>query len=190
MKIYFIGAWFFILLFTTAPAIAASLLPISLQQLSQRASIIFYAEVSNNQTRKDADSGHIATFTAFEIIELIKGRAEPHHTIKQLGGVDPANNINVLIHGVPTFEIGRRYVVFLPKQSKLGFSSPLGLHQGSFLVTIEDGEKIVSSGRNLSAPSIGKSKHSATLPLATNINKPSQARLNDFINTVRAYNNQ
>lgn len=189
MKTYFIGALFMVNLLSSVPAIAASLLPINLQQLSQHAHLIFYAQVSSNRVDKDKDSGHIATFTNFEVIETIKGTTSNQHSIKQLGGLDQSNNINFRIHGVPKFETGKRYVVFLPEKSKLGFSSPLGLHQGSFSVVTENGEQIVSNGRKLADDTIGKAKNSATVPLAVDINKPSQARLNDFINTVRAYNN-
>ena len=54
-------------------ASATSMLPITLEQLSTRASLIFYARVTSNEVIRDDESGHIATFTEFEIIDLIKG---------------------------------------------------------------------------------------------------------------------
>lgn len=171
--------------------LATSLLPINLEQLSTRASLIFYGTVIANQVKKDVQSGHIATFTEFKVIDLIKGNAAGKHTIKQIGGHLKENNIALRVHGVPEYEIGKHYVIFLPEKSSLGFSSPLGLHQGSFSVSTIDGVQIISNGQNLSTPQQASENNRAlNIPLAVNIDNPSQARLTDFINTVRAYNVQ
>jgi hypothetical protein len=186
----FMKPYFFILLlyFSSLPTSwATSLLPISLEQLSMRASLIFYGSVISNQVKKDEQSGRIATFTEFEIIDLIKGETGERHTIKQIGGYLKETGTTLRIHGVPEFQTGNHYVVFLPKQSNLGFSSPLGLHQGRFSVLTVNGEQVVSNGRNL-ATQPEQSSRSVQLPLAVRADKPSQSRLNDFLNTVRAYN--
>jgi hypothetical protein len=166
---------------------ATSVLPISLEQLSIRAHLIFYGKVIRNEVRIDEQSGRIATFTEFEIIDLIKGKAGRTHTIKQIGGHMKDSNTIVHIHGVPEFVTGSKYVVFLPNKSKLGFSSPLGLQQGSFDVATVNGEQIVSNGRSLTSPSDQVSR-STQVPLAVNASNPSQSRLDDFINVIRAYN--
>ena len=170
-------------------ASATSLLPVSLEQLSTRASIIFYGTVINNQVKKDTQSGHIATFTEFEIIDLIKGNIKTsNYTIKQIGGHLKESKTVLRIHGVPKYQMGNKYVVFLPEKSSLGFSSPLGLHQGSFPVSSINGEQVISNGQGLSSPLQTINNNAVQIPLAVNNNKPSQARLTDFINTVRAYN--
>lgn len=175
-------------------ASATSTLPITLEQLSTRASLIFYGKVVSNQVRKDELSGRIATFTEFEIIDLIKGEAGTKHTIKQIGGYLKESKTALRIHGIPKFQTGNNYVVFLPKKSKLGFSSPLGLHQGSFSVLTIKGEQLVSNGQNLTeqplADPADKNSRSIQVPLAVRADNPSQARLDDFINTVRSYNTQ
>ena len=185
VSFFLIGLAFNLLILPAASA--TSVLPLTLEQLSTRASLIFYAQVTGNEVKKDETNGHIATFTEFEVIDLIKGSAGERHTIKQIGGHHKASNTRLLIHGVPQFHIGKRYVVFLPEESSLGFSSPLGLHQGSFSVQIINNEPIVISGSNLSTqPQSGTA--AIQLPLAVRIEKPTQSRLEDFINTVRAYN--
>jgi hypothetical protein len=173
------------------PAWATTVLPISLEQLSTRASLIFYGSVVSNQVKEDEVSGQIATYTQFKIIDLIKGEAGTTHTIKQLGGTLESRKTSLLVHGVPKFQAGSNYVVFLPKASSLGFCSPLGLHQGRFSVITVNGEQIVTNGKNLSAQqsrSVKAYSSSIQLPLAVSANNPSQSNLNDFINTVRAYN--
>lgn len=166
---------------------ATSVLPVTLEQLSTRASLIFYGTVISNQVQKDSQSGQIVTLTEFEVIELIKGETDTRHTIKQLGGFLKDADIMFKIHGVPEFQIGRQYVLFLPEKSSLGFSSPIGLHQGSFSVQTIDDEKIVSNGRNIASQQ-APSNQKIQIPLATFINNPSRSRLDDFINTVRALN--
>jgi len=187
MKPYFL-IFSLLLYFSSLPTSwATSLLPISLEQLSMRASLIFYGSVISNQVKKDEQSGRIATFTEFGIIDLIKGETGEKHTIKQIGGYLKETGTTLRIHGVPEFQTGNHYVVFLPKQSNLGFSSPLGLHQGRFSVLTVNGEQVVSNGRNL-ATQPEQSSRSVQLPLAVRADKPSQSRLDDFLNTVRAYN--
>ena len=184
-SILFIGsAWL-------SPAWATTVLPISLEQLSTRASLIFYGSVVSNQVKEDEISGQIATYTQFKIIDLIKGEAGTTHTIKQLGGTLESRKTRLLVHGIPKFRAGSNYVVFLPKASRLGFCSPLGLHQGRFSVITVNGEQIVSNGQNLTTQQSRTAKtydRSIQIPLAVSASNPSQSNLNDFINTVRAYN--
>ena len=78
----------FVMIGFTMPASATSLRPITLEQLSTRSNIIFYGEAISNEVKKDSQSGSIATFTQFKILESIKGKAKTFHTIKQIGGSD------------------------------------------------------------------------------------------------------
>ncbi len=187
MRHTFAFLYLIISLLTALPAAATSLLPLSLEQLSTRADLIFYGRVISNEVKNDTQSGQIATFTEFEIIDLIKGKAGNTHTIKQIGGFDKNSNTRLMIRGVPKFISGEEYVVFLPKKSSLGFCSPLGLHQGSFPVATENNEKIIGNGRRL-AEQPNTTYRDVQIPLAVRAGKPSQSRLDDFINTVRAYN--
>jgi len=189
MKILIASLSLIISLLSPLSASATSMLPISMEQLSIRSSLIIYAQAINNEVREDPQSKQIATFTTFKVIEVIKGSAGETHTIKQIGGKLKDSNRTLRIHGVPEFIAGEEYVVFLPEKSSLGFSSPLGLHQGSFTVTTIDGEQVVTNGRNLSAPAPQLNRNSH-IPLAVRADKPSQSRLSDFINTVRSYNTE
>jgi hypothetical protein len=174
--------------FASMPAAwATSTLPISLEQLSNRATLIFYGKVISNEVKRDKQSGRIATFTEFEVIDLVKGKTGNTHTIKQIGGHLQETGTIIRIPGVPEFVTGNDYVVFLPEKSDHGFCSPLGLQQGSFDVVTVNGEQIVDNGHQLAAKS-AHSSGSVQVPLAVNASNPSQARLVDFINTVRAYN--
>ncbi|MBL4711481.1 MAG: hypothetical protein JKX75_03095 [Gammaproteobacteria bacterium] len=191
MKLTLITLSLIISLCNVSAVIATSMLPLSLEQLSTRADLIFYGKVINNQVKQDEQSGAIATYTTFSIIDLIKGNTGDTHTIKQLGGFLKDQNFGMRIHGVPTFQVGNDYIIFLPEKSTLGFSSPLGLHQGSFSVSMDNDELIVSNGRRLNNPPVAKqAKTAIQIPLAVRADKPSQARLDDFVNTVRSHSIQ
>ena len=99
------------------------------------------------------------------------------------------HTLNRLEKGLEKLDDGKTHVVFLPEKSSLGFSSPLGLHQGSFTVTTVGGEQVVSNGQALDQKTLQGAKN-VPLPLAVDPKIRSQARLADFIDTVRAYNAQ
>jgi len=192
MKPYFALLSLLVAVFSMSTVSATSVRPISLEQLSTRATLIFYGQVISNEVLQDTVSGQIATFTRFEVIDLIKGNTGTSHTIKQIGGYLKSSNTTLRVHGVPRFETGEKYVVFLPTKSVLGFSSPIGLHQGRFSVSTINGNQIVSNGRRLDGPQSNntaiQSSRTVQIPLAVRSSTPSQSSLNDFINTVRAFN--
>jgi len=162
---------------------ATTVLPLSLQQLSDRAELIFYGSVLENEVIRDGNNSRIATLTRFQVHDLIKGQAADTHTIKQIGGAI-AGGRSLRIHGVPRYQVGESYVLFLPRPSSLGFSSPVGLQQGNFTVTETDGVKSVSNGARLMGYTGAKA---ARAPLALQADDPTRAKLDDFINSVRAY---
>lgn len=141
---------FFCFLALSSSAFAASVLPLGLERLHGDAKLIFLGECLSNSVALDQQSGRVVTYTTFEVLETFKGKTGRSHTIKQIGGKLPDANLSVRISGVPQFEVGQRYVVFLPPASKLGFSSPVGLSQGMFTMKTDDkGAQVVSNGRDV-----------------------------------------
>jgi hypothetical protein len=140
----------FCLLAVSANTFAAMALPLGLDRLHQDAKLIFLGECMSNTVEMDAQSGRVVTLTTFEVLETYKGRPGRSHTIKQIGGNLPQADLSVRVPGVPQFEVGKRYVVFLPPASRLGFSSPVGLSQGMFTVKSNaKGEQMVGNGRDV-----------------------------------------
>jgi hypothetical protein len=162
--------------------LATTVLPVSLERMSTSAELIFYGTVISNETKADETSGHIATFTTFEVIEVVKGDVGATHTIKQLGGQLSGNKVMHQVHGVPRFTIGEKVVVFLPQESRLGFASPLGLSQGRFVVREQNGVNTVRNGRALQASLTQASKTAADKPL---LKQPASTSLAEFLQTVR-----
>ena len=141
---------FFCLLALCSNSFAASVLPLGLERLHGDAKTIFLGECLSNTVEMDQQSGRVVTYTTFEVLETYKGKPGRSQTIKQIGGNLPSANLDVRIPGVPQFEVGQRYVVFLPPVSNLGFASPVGLGQGMFTVKKDaTGTTMVSNGRDV-----------------------------------------
>ena len=179
---------FLLLLSWSHQAAATSVLPISLERMTAAADVIFHGRVTDNEVRRDPVSGNIATFTTFEITELVKGQTGATLTIKQIGGELPGSKMRQVIHGVPRFTKGREYIVFLPKPSTLGFASPIGLAQGKFEVhRLSDGTAITSR-RAISEPRPAVSTTNG-LPSgmqAQSSPSPEQGvRLDEFLKNIR-----
>lgn len=127
---------------------AATVLPLNLQSLHQQSETVFLAETLANRVEKDASTGLIVTLTTFKVIEVFKGTVPNKHTIKQIGGQLSNEPVGFKVPGVPSFRQGEKYVVFLPKASKIGFSSPVGLSQGQFTLSKVGDVEMVSNGRD------------------------------------------
>lgn len=174
-------AIFLLCLLFPAPTVATTILPISLERLSNKAALIFYGIATSNKVEIDGISGRVATFTTFEIIEVVKGAAGDTHTIKQIGGQLPDSEIVHKIQGIPQFIVGNKYVVFLPEASRLGFASPLGLNQGRFVVREINGTEAVSNRRT----SQGLLNNTPTAADNTLSKQRTNTSLTEFLQTVR-----
>jgi hypothetical protein len=187
---------FTVTVFCSLQASATTVLPMSLQQMTASAELIFYGTATSNEVRLDASSGRVATFTTFDVIDVIKGTVGDMLTIKQVGGQLADSRFRQIIHGVPRFSVGAEYVVFLPAASSLGFSSPIGLSQGRFSVVQHNGERVVSNGRPVAAmleattaTNLGNTPQagliSAVPTLSAVPDEPASASLPEFLRAIR-----
>jgi hypothetical protein len=179
-----------ILLLCSLQAAATSVLPVSLQRMATTAAIIFHGTAISNEVKLDQASGRVATYTTFKVNEVIKGDPGTTHTIKQIGGQLPGSNVRQLIHGVPQFAVSQEYVIFLPKASSMGFSSPIGLSQGKFDIRKLNGETMVSNGRasatmTKAAPQQALTKTPSAIEASQLTAQPAGVRLADFLQSVR-----
>ncbi|HEX4942715.1 MAG TPA: hypothetical protein VFV55_00075, partial [Usitatibacteraceae bacterium] len=143
---------------------AATVLPVSLDHLADNSAVIFEGTCVGNRTERDEGTGLVVTYTTFSVRDVIKGDAASVHEIKQVGGQMPGDGLKFRVDGVPTFAVGESYVVFLAGVSKAGFSSPIGLAQGRFVVSHEEAGKTVSNGRDFREMTTGMPD--ALLPFA------------------------
>lgn len=160
---------------------AATVLPVSLNHMAKAAAVIFYGRVISNEVKIDDVSQRVATFTTFEVLDGIKGVDTPTYTVKQFGGQLPGSNVVTRIAGVPRFTLNAEYVVFLPKASRLGFASPIGLSQGSYHVNTDaSGNKTVRGQDTTSKPAAAQ-----TGEAISSAAKPNTTSLSTFLQNVR-----
>ena len=130
------------------PAWATVVVPLTLDDLSRVSTVIFEGTCVDNRVERDASTNRIVTYTTFTVADVIKGDVGSTYTIKQIGGELPDEAVVRHIHGIPKFQVGEEYVVFMAGVSSAGFSSPIGLSQGRFKVKRENGRRQVTNGRD------------------------------------------
>ncbi len=133
-------------LLSATPAQAASVRPLPLDSVVDAAAVAFQGRCLESRSEVDAATGLVVTLTTFEVEDRLKGEVGARHVIKQLGG--QVGDLVRRVDGIPTFEPGERYVVFLYGVSAAGFSSPVGLSQGRFEVRAGEGGLQVANGRD------------------------------------------
>jgi len=127
---------------------AASVRPMLLDEIIDSAAVAFQGTCTASRVEQDTVTNFIVTYTTFAVRDVIKGDVAAIHVIKQIGGTLPGGESGMIVHGVPTFTVGEDYVVFLPGVSSLGFSSPVGLTQGRFMVQQSAAGTRISNGRD------------------------------------------
>ncbi|QEP42086.1 hypothetical protein D5085_02400 [Ectothiorhodospiraceae bacterium BW-2] len=130
-------------------ALSTTVLPAGLQKLYDHATYIAHVRVLQHKNEKD-NNGIYVTRTQFDVIYNIKGNLGREYQLTQFGinGIDD-NGIH-RDDQIVSFEEGKRYVIFLPEPSELGFSSPLALTQGRFNVIENGTTETVANGREIS----------------------------------------
>ena len=135
-----------VLVGTTARA--TTVLPLYLEEMADTAAVAFEGRCIGNRSEVDAATGLVVTYTTFEVRDTLKGKPGATHEIKQVGGALPNDGPQYRVMGVPRFEVGGDYVVFLAGVSSAGFSSPIGLAQGRFKVEPKGAARKVGNGRD------------------------------------------
>lgn len=172
------------------PARAASVLPLYLDEMVDTATTAFEGRVIANRTERDPATKLVVTYTTFEVIDVLKGNVGAKHEIKQIGGSLPGEALEYRVQGVPTFSAGETYIVFLAGVSSAGFSSPIGLSQGSFGVQEHAAGRRVANGRDfkdLTARMTAKLPPAAKARLLLESEPVRDMDIDDFKRTVRAH---
>jgi hypothetical protein len=170
---------------------ATQILPQTSDDLAQKADLIF---VGTCLTRTVKEGPPVHTEYTFKIETPVKGTLQPGETftVRQWGNLPGAAASTGIagprLLGMPSYEPGQSYMLFLGPQSQSGFRAPVGLGQGVFHVTkAADGSTVVQNemgNRFLfpsnTAPVVKPGK--AVQPPASTV---GPLRLNDFIQTIR-----
>ncbi len=127
--------WRFLLAAAVLPApsgLCTVILETDFDTLCADADIVVVGTVTQVKSGTLPDRADIYTWTTFEIDEWIDGPGESSSvTIRTLGGT--ADGETLRVHGMPRFEVGRRYVLFLQKPRRT-ICPIVGWAQGCFHV--------------------------------------------------------
>lgn len=169
---------------------AATVRPLALGEMIDTATVAFEGTCIGNRTERDPATNMVVTYTTFAVKEVLKGEIGDTYEIKQIGGKLDDGQPVFNVPGVPKFTVGGDYVVFLAGVSSSGFSSPIGLAQGRFVVlpNAAAGAR-VTNGRDFRA--LTADLPAATLPAAAAAARMApqpvqELGLDDFKQMVRA----
>ena len=128
-----------IIVFSTIPLGATSLKMMNLADLVGHSTRIFSGICQAVSSGLDENNMPYTSYS-FRVTDSIYGIADQQVVvIKQFGLAEPIQLDNGLtqitrIEGMPRYVPGQEYLLFLNQDSRLGFSSPIGLIQGAFRV--------------------------------------------------------
>ncbi|MBW2146047.1 MAG: hypothetical protein JRI22_03385 [Deltaproteobacteria bacterium] len=130
-----------------ATASAVQVLPVNLEELVEKAGLIFEGTCMSVDSRPD-EQGIIATYTTFNVHQTWKGEVSTTITIKTYGG--RYGSLKMTVPGMPAFKPGEQVFLFLHPTSEIGFTSPIGMGQGRFKIFInpDGGKKLVNDDNN------------------------------------------
>ncbi len=119
-----------VFLFSVQSSYALTVRPMNVEELIVHAERIFLGTVTK------VYSEHVpgrppAMVTQFKVLEVYKGMMGAEVLSRQLARKGPLGELVPMV-AMPQFALGETAVVFLTGESSLGFSSPLGLKQGTF----------------------------------------------------------
>ncbi len=146
----FLGLWT-IIAFSMIPSAATSLRVMNLEDLVGHSQRIFSAVCQNVSSGFDENNLPYTRYS-FLVTDSIHGVANQQVVvIKQFGLAEPIqlnNGVTQLsrIAGMPRYVAGQEYLLFLNRESRLGFSSPIGLLQGAFRVQGRGTSRTVVNG--------------------------------------------
>ena len=146
----FLGLWA-IIAFSMIPLGATSLRVMNLEDLVEHSQRIFSAVCQNVSSGFDENNLPYTSYS-FLVTDGIHGVVTQQVVvIKQFGLAEPIqlnNGVTQLsrIAGMPRYVAGQEYLLFLNKESRLGFSSPIGLLQGAFRVQGRGTSRTVING--------------------------------------------
>jgi hypothetical protein len=112
---------------------ASKVRPVNLEEMTQRAAVIFSGRCIDVRVVKDPLVGTI-TMSTFEVSRVLKGDAGHQITVKSLGAQPLGAQRGGDLPGMPSFRKNEEVVLFLYGKNTRGLSSPVALGQGKFTI--------------------------------------------------------
>ena len=166
---------------------ATSIVKMTFEELCGRADVVFVGTVVGSEGRRDDQSGMIHTYTTFRDVAVAAGEdgvtIGDGFVLRTLGGV--VGDESLIVHGMPRFDVGRRYVVFL-KAGGQRVCPVVGWGQGCFHV-IDSGEPGGGSPtvRAYREAGVGREQFSGGYSTSAGTDGQSTVRLDEFVDEIR-----
>jgi hypothetical protein len=164
--------WVALALLAALPATASTVLPLTVDDLTDRADRVFHGICLD--ARGEKHDGRIVTRARFVVREGLKGAVTDTLDLLLPGGV--AEGVRTTISGMPAFAAGQEVVLFLTEEDRIGRVWPVGLAQGGFRVN-RDGRS-ARVRRDLDAVDFGAAGRPAAPPAR-------EMLLDDLLDQVR-----
>ena len=166
------------ILLAAATAHAATLIQLSMDQMTQSATAIVRARITSSSASVYTGAGGantIYTHYTLAVSEVWKGTA-PAELMLPGGSVGPQKQI---FPGVPELKTGSEYVLFLWKSPTTGITHAIGLTQGIFEVGTQSDGSVAASRRQSGELMLDTSGHKVS-------DQPVSMALTDMKSRVRA----
>jgi hypothetical protein len=124
---------------------ATTVKPLSVEELTQRSSLVVLARAVESRSAWNPEHTLIYTETRFATEQNLKGSAPTTFTVRQIGG--SAEGYTQKVSGVRHWQTGDEAVLFLrPSDANDGTYAVTGLMQGNFVLQRSTSGTVVSNG--------------------------------------------
>lgn len=150
---------------------------LQMEQLIQKAGVIFEGTCLSKISKKDPLTGLPATFYTFQVESSFKGKVGEIYSLKTFG----SNEHDLKVADLPTFQVGEDLLLFVYPPSEWGFASTVGFHSGVFEVhKTPQGKLIVSRvySQNTTVQKIQRSLGESQI-------QPGSIPYNQFVGMIR-----
>lgn len=125
-----------------ASMLAQRSVPLTLEKMVVSSGAIVHGRIIRMETGKDSVTGLPATWVTLSVAEGLYGVPATSYTFKQYGG--RSDGAVMRLADAPRFSVGQEMVLLLyPPSQRSGFSSPVGMSQGVFRVSMSSRGKHV-----------------------------------------------
>lgn len=160
-----------------------TVLPVSEEELTQRATVIVTGTVDEVESRYDDQQRTIFTYVGLQLDQVLKGDPGSNHiTIRQMGGT--VGDERVEVFGSPTYELGDEIMIFAGPLGDTGYYGVLGIFYGKYDIELDP-----SSGRKAVSGASFTTAHTdpVTFEQLPRRERPETIYLEDFLNEINSY---
>jgi len=177
--------------FVTVAARATTIVSMDFAELCAEADVVVVAVVESVEAHRTETGDFIYTFTRFKVLQWIDGEESlswterDSITVKTLGGT--ADGETMRVHGMPRFERGREYLLFL-KLDGPSLCPVVGWTQGCFRVERDDaGEAEVRTYGGSPVVAIDADRLRTVTPDDSKAPKTDSLTLSEFAAEIQAH---